>query len=85
MRYWTKNEVILDRRTMMYNAEELQSRYQKDLGFIKRGLESCERAGVSHDYFVSRYLDEDRSVPINVEVDKMSRLVQREWSQTGRI
>jgi hypothetical protein len=69
----------------MYNAEELQSRYQKDLGFIKRGLESCERAGVSHDYFVSRYLDEDRSVPINVEVDKMSRLVQREWSQTGRI
>ena len=69
----------------MYNAEELQSRYQKDLGFIKRGLESCERAGVSHDYFVSRYLDEDRSVPINVGVDKMSRLVQREWSQTGRI
>ena len=69
----------------MSSAYRLQLKYQKDLGFIKRGLESCERAGVNPDYFVSRYLDEDRSVPINVEVDKMSRLVQREWSQTGRI
>lgn len=69
----------------MYNSEELQSRYQKDLGFIKRGLESCERAGVNPDYFVSRYLDEDKTIPINLEVDKMSRLVQREWCQTGKI
>jgi hypothetical protein len=69
----------------MSSAYRLQLKYQKDLGFIKRGLESCERAGVSHDYFVSRYLDEDKTIPINLEVDKMSRLVQKEWNDLGKI
>lgn len=57
-------------------AETLASTSGKDLDFIKRGLEACRRAGVSHGYFIRRYLEDDKTVPFSVAVDYQSRVVQ---------
>ena len=57
-------------------AETLAAKYQKDLGFIQRGLEACRLAGVGNSYFVRRYLDEDKSVPLHEGVDYQSRIIQ---------
>jgi hypothetical protein len=51
-------------------AEELASRTGKPIDWIKRGLQACEQAGVAHSYFISRYLDGDRSAPRNADVEE---------------
>jgi hypothetical protein len=57
-------------------AETLAATYQKDLGLIQRGLEACRLAGVGNSYFVRRYLDGDKSVPLHEGVDYQSRVLQ---------
>jgi len=37
--------------------------------WIARGLEACELAGVHCGYFINRYLDGDKSIPMNKDVD----------------
>ena len=65
-------------------AAELAKDFEKDLGWIERGLDACERAGVSHQYFIDRYLLK-KDIPLNVEVDRESMIVQREWVLAGKL
>jgi len=50
-------------------AGDLASQYKKPEPWIRRGLEACERVTVPHDYFISRYLLNDKSIPRNPTVD----------------
>ena len=56
----------------MGTIEELAREFNRDAGWIERGLEACERAGVSHQYFVDRYLLK-KDVPFHEGVDAASR------------
>jgi hypothetical protein len=50
-------------------AEELAARTGKPIDWIKRGLQACEQASVAHSYFISRYLDGNKDVPRNRDVE----------------
>jgi len=50
-------------------AGDLATKYKKPEPWIRRGLEACERVHVPHDYFINRYLLNDKSVPRNPTVD----------------
>lgn len=50
-------------------AGDLAIEYKKPEPWIRRGLEACERVHVPHDYFVNRYLLNDKSIPHNPTVD----------------
>ena len=41
----------------------LAAQYNRDEGWIRRGLSACEAAGVAPRYFIQRYLDGDKTVP----------------------
>ena len=40
---------------------------------IQRGLEACRLAGVNHSYYIERYLDNNKTVEQNMEVDVIYR------------
>lgn len=62
----------------------LANEFNKDSGWIERGLEACDRAGVSHDYFIKRYLLKE-DIPLNLEVDRESMKIQKEWVLAGKL
>lgn len=57
-------------------ADELAQRYGKDVDFIKRGLQACRSANVGEEYFVKRYLEEMKDIPMDEAVDYQSRVLQ---------
>lgn len=59
-------------------AVELADRSGKSADWIRRGLEACERAGVPHAYFILRYIDGDKSVKLNLDVDEAMRDINKE-------
>src|SRR5574343_148020 len=52
------------------------NQYNKPLEFIQRGLEACKLAGVSSAYFINRYLEGDKTVPVNDAVAYHSKVLQ---------
>jgi hypothetical protein len=50
-------------------AGDLAIKHNKPEAWIRRGLEACERVSVPHDYFIGRYLLNDKSIPRNPTVD----------------
>ena len=60
------------------SAIALSDKYRKNVDFIQRGLMACSLAGVGFDYFINRYLEGDDSIPMNEEVNIISRELQRE-------
>lgn len=44
-----------------------------DADFIARGVKSCRTAGVEVEYFVKRYLNGDKTTPVNKLVDEAHR------------
>ena len=58
------------------SSVSLANIYCKPIGFIQRGLEACRLARVEQSYFIKRYLDDDKSVPLNSEVNIISRELQ---------
>jgi hypothetical protein len=57
-------------------ADELASRYGKDVDFIERGLRACRQANVGEGYFIKRYLEDMKHIPRDDAVDYQSRLIQ---------
>lgn len=57
-------------------AETLAAQYGKDKVFIERGLKACRLAGVSEQYFIRRYCQEDKTIPKNDAVEYQSRVIQ---------
>jgi hypothetical protein len=56
----------------------LAAHYHRPVEFIERGFEACRLANVCPQaYFVRRYLADDKSIPINREVNAISRELQR--------
>lgn len=56
--------------------EILATKYNKDVEFIKRGLLACRNAGVSDSYFIDRYLEGNKDIPHNKDVEYQSKLLQ---------
>jgi hypothetical protein len=50
-------------------AGDLAIKYNMPEPWIRRGLDACERGNVPHDYFINRYLLNDKSIPHNQTVD----------------
>jgi hypothetical protein len=44
-------------------VESLAAKYRRTAAWIKRGLDACETAGVAPEYFIRRYLDDDKTIP----------------------
>jgi hypothetical protein len=59
----TKEETMA--RFGWVNIDELARKHVKDPGWIERGLEACRRRGVEPDHFINRYLENDKSIPLN--------------------
>jgi len=55
----------------------LADKYTRDAKWIERSIQACREAGMSIDYFVSRYLDNDKSIKINQNVCIESAKIQR--------
>ena len=62
-------------------AGDLATQYNKPEAWIRRGLEACERVTVPHDYFISRYLLNDKSIPRNPTVDLVFLEILKEDSR----
>jgi len=61
-------------------AETWAYQYGKDYDFVYRSIRACREVGVApEDYFKPRYLEDDKSIPINKEVCQASRRVQADW------
>lgn len=56
---------------------ELSEKYNRPEVFVKRGFEACRLARVDPSYFIQRYLDGDRSIPVNQDVADISRELQK--------
>lgn len=65
-------------------AGELAARSGKSASWIRRGLDACERAGVPHTYFIRRYIDGDKSVTLNLDVDEAMRDINKEARPSNR-
>jgi hypothetical protein len=65
-------------------AQSLANEYNKPLDFIERGLEACELAGVTPNYFIDRYLKGDKTIPVNESVAYQSKLLQDRDYNRGR-
>jgi hypothetical protein len=57
-------------------AETLAAKYGKDADFVRRGLQACRSAGVGEEYFIKRYLEGDKSIPMDESVEYQSRVIQ---------
>jgi hypothetical protein len=78
MSYTAKNIKIKEYSEDIWSqAISLAEEYGKPVAFIERGLEACQLARVGNDYFIDRYLKEDKSVAINREVNEISRELLR--------
>ena len=63
-------------------AVYLARKYHRPLEFITRSIEACRLAGVDpREYFVPRYLDGDKDIPVNEDVAAISRELQRNLNQ----
>lgn len=51
----------------------LAREYVLDSEHIRRALECCRLANISPDYYINRYLKNDKSIPLNMEVDTIMR------------
>lgn len=51
----------------------LASQYGRDEGFIRKGIQACEHVGVDPEYFITRYLVGDKSIPFREDVDAAFR------------
>lgn len=65
-------------------AGELSARSGKSVDWIRRGLEACERAGVPHTYFIRRYIDGDKSVMLNPDVNEAMADINKECRPSNR-
>jgi hypothetical protein len=65
-------------------ANSLANEYNKPLDFVQRGLEACELAGVTPNYFIDRYLKGDKTIPVNESVAYQSKLLQDRDYNRGR-
>lgn len=63
----------LEERWEWLKAGNLANQYKRDEKWITRGLQACREVGVSPDYFIRRYLDGDKSVPLREDVDAVFR------------
>lgn len=54
----------------------LAQKYGRDEDFIRRSLQSCDNAGVTRNYFVTRYLLGNKDIPLNELVDFQARVLQ---------
>lgn len=53
----------------------LATKYGRDEGFIRRSLQACDNAGVTRNYFVTRYLLGNKDIPKNEAVDYQARVI----------
>jgi hypothetical protein len=53
--------------------QQLADHYHCTTEWIERGFKACYRAGVDKQYFISRYLEKDVTVPINALVNDAYR------------
>jgi hypothetical protein len=61
--------------------ESLAKRYNKDVDFVKRGIEACLLADVSPNYFIDRYLKGNKDIPVDESVAYQSRELQHKESK----
>jgi len=47
----------------------LATQYNRDSDFIERCLQACARVGVNHSYFIGRYLEGDKTIPLHEGVN----------------
>ena len=74
MTYTAKNILIQEHSSDIWStAISLSEKYNKQVNWIERGLLACELANVGHDYFIKRYLEEDKSVTMNNDVDVIAK------------
>lgn len=66
------------KQTPWLMAGTLANEYDRDQAFIERGIEACQLAGESVDYFINRYLKGDRTIPENKEVSVISMELQKQ-------
>jgi len=59
-------------------VDDLASKYTKDRHFIARNVAACREAGISPQYFIDRYLKDDKTIPLDDAVDAISKRLQRE-------
>lgn len=86
--YTAANIQILDagqiaHRWFWAEAGLLATQYRRPEEWIRRGLLACEVAGVSHDYFVDRYLRK-QPVPLHSGVDSAMRALMDRANGPGR-
>jgi hypothetical protein len=74
-------DLLNDPRYDWLLVERLAELYHRDVDFVRRSIQACRNAGVSPGYFIARYLIGDKSVPLNADVDRESRLLQRKDSR----
>lgn len=60
----------------------LATQYRRPEEWIRRGLLACEAVGVSHDYFVDRYLKK-LPIPLHPGVDAAMRSLMERANATG--
>jgi hypothetical protein len=61
------------------NVIALADKYPlKSVKHIQRGLEACRRCSVDPDYFIQRYLDDNKAIPVNRDVEASYREIMRE-------
>jgi len=58
-------------------AVALAEKYTRSVEWIERSLEACELASAPYEYFVRRYLDGDKTIPLNEDVDLCSAELQK--------
>ena len=57
--------------------DALAHQYSTPVKLIERGFAACAQVDVDPSYFVSRYLDGDKSVPLDPAVDEAYRALPR--------
>ena len=50
-------------------ANRLAARYQRPVEWVERGLAACYQIHGNTDYFIARYLEGDKSIPRDIEVE----------------
>jgi len=56
--------------------EQWAREYVRPEEWVRRGVEACRLAGVEPDYFKTRYLDKEKSIPAIPEVLEISNQLQ---------
>ena len=73
-------KVLSDKESLEHDfvlIDYLANKYCKPVEWIKRSVEACRLCNVNpRDYFVKRYLDNDKTIPEIKEVTLVSREMQ---------